>query len=185
MISVLIPTQDSERLLVPTLSALVSGSAEGLLREVILADGGSTDGTSKIADAAGCEFRVLPGDSQTRLRAAAKDARGPWLLLLDPASLLEEGWTREVAKFVGSAERAGQAGRAAAFRYAIDGYGFASRLKEFAGAAQCALTGRPRPEQGLLVSKRSYELAAGSIRRPVILRTRVIVLERAVLETDY
>jgi glycosyltransferase involved in cell wall biosynthesis len=175
MISVLIPTQDSERLLVPTLSALVPGSAEGLLREVILADGGSTDGTSKIADAAGCEFRVLPGDSQSRLRAAAKDARGPWLLLLEPASVLEEGWTREVAKFVESAERAGQADRAAAFRYAIDGYGFAPRLKEFAAAAQCALTGRPRAEQGLLVSKRRYESAAGNIGRPVILRTRVIV----------
>ena len=175
MISVLIPTYDSEHLLVPTLSALVPGSAEGLLREVILADGGSTDGTSKIADAAGCEFRALPGDSRSRVRAAAKDARGPWLLLLDPASVLEEGWTREIAKFVESAERAGQADRAATFRYAIDGYGLAPRLKEFAAAAQCALTGRPRPEQGLLVSKRRYESAAGNIRRPVILRTRVVV----------
>ena len=89
--------------------------------------------------------------------------------------MLEEGWTREVAKFVESAERAGQAGRVAAFRYAIDGYGFAPRLKEFAAAAQCALTGRPRAEQGLLVSKRHFESAAGNVRRPVILRTRVIV----------
>lgn len=175
MISVLIPTQDSERLLVPVLSTLVAGSAEGLLREVVLADGGSTDGTARIADAAGCEFRVLRGDAPERLREAARNVRGPWLLLLDPASVLEEGWTREVAKFVESAERAGQADRAAAFRYAIDGYGFAPRLKEFAAAAQCTVTGRPRPEQGLLVSKRRYESAAGIIRRPVILRTRVIV----------
>jgi glycosyltransferase involved in cell wall biosynthesis len=176
MITVLIATQNSEHQLVPTLSALVAGSAEGLLREVILADGGSTDGTAKIADAAGCEFRPLQGDAPARLRAAARNVRGSWLLLLDPASVLEEGWTREVAKFVESAGRAGEAdGRAAAFRYAIDGYGFAPRVKEFLAAAQCALTGRPRAEQGLLVLRRHFESAAGNIRRPVVLRTRVLL----------
>jgi len=176
MISVLIPTQDSERLLVPVLSALVAGSAEGLLREVVLADGGSTDDTARIADAAGCEFRVLPGDARERLRTAAGNARGSWLLLLDPASVLEEGWTREVAKYVESADRAGQAdGRAAAFSYAIDGYGIAPRAKEFAAAARMALSGRPRPEQGLLVSKRLYEAKGDNIRRPVVLRTRVLL----------
>jgi glycosyltransferase involved in cell wall biosynthesis len=176
MISVLIPTQDSERLLVPVLSALVAGSAEGLLREVVLVDGGSTDGTARIADAAGCEFRVLPGDTRERLRTAARNVRGPWLLLLDPASVLEEGWTREVAKFVEGVERAGQSeNRAAAFRYAIDGYGIAPRLHEFAAAAHMALSGRPRPEQGLLVSKRLYEAKGGNIRRPVVLRTRVLL----------
>ena len=176
MISVLIPNQDSERLLVPTLSALVPGSAEGLLREVILADGGSTDGTARIADAAGCEFRVLPGDARERLRAAARNVRGSWLLLLDPSSVLEEGWTREVAKFVESTERAGQADRrSAAFRFAIDGYGFAPRVREFAAAARMTLTGRPRAEQGLLVAKRLYESSGGKVGRPVVLRTCAIV----------
>jgi glycosyltransferase involved in cell wall biosynthesis len=174
MISVLIPTQDSERLLVPVLSALVAGSAEGLLREVVLADGGSTDGTAKIADAAGCEFRALPGSRDARLRTAAKNARGTWLLVLDPASVLEEGWTREVAKFVETAERAGPAARrAAAFRYAVDGYGLAPRLREIAVTARVALTGRPLPGQGLLLAKQSFE--AGGAGRPVILRTRAIL----------
>jgi glycosyltransferase involved in cell wall biosynthesis len=176
MISVLIPTQNSERFLVPTLSALVVGSAEGLLREVILADGGSTDGTARIADAAGCEFWVLPGGADERLRTAAGKARGPWLLLLDPASVLAEGWTREVAKFVENAERAGQADRrAAAFRYAIDGYGFAPRLREAAAALRLALTGRPRAEQGLLVSKRYYESRRGKIGRAIGMRTCAVV----------
>jgi glycosyltransferase involved in cell wall biosynthesis len=174
MISVLIPSQNSERVLVPTLSALVPGSAEGLLREVILADGGSADGTAKIADAAGCDFRKLEGGRDVRLSAAARNVRGTWLLLLDPASVLEEGWTREVAKFVETAERAGKAGRrAAAFRYAIDGYGVAQRLKEFAVASRVALTGRPLAAQGLLVERDLF--LSGSVGRPVILRTRVIL----------
>ena len=176
MISVLIPTHDSERHLVPTLSALVPGSAEGLLREVILADGGSTDGTAKIADAAGCEFRILPGDPRERLLAAAVNVRGSWLLLLDPGSVLEEGWTREVAKFVESVERAGQADFCAAvFRLAVDGYGFAPRLKELAVAARLALTGRPRSVQGFLVSKQLFAARGRKARRVVMLRTRVVV----------
>lgn len=176
MISVIIPTQNSERVLVPTLAALVPGSAEGLVREVTFADGGSADETAKIADAAGCEFRVLPGGQEARVRAAARTARGTWLLILDPASVLDEGWTREVAKFIESAERAGQAeSRAATFRLAFDGFGIAPRLKEFAAGARFALTRRPRADQGLLAAKRFYESSNGKIGRAVLLRTRVVV----------
>lgn len=176
MISVLIPTQNSERVLVPTLAALVPGSAEGLVREVVLADGGSTDGTAKIADAAGCEFRPLPGDRHARLLAAVRHARGSWLLILDPVSALEEGWTREAAKFIESTERAGHTERrAATFRLAIDDFGFAPRLKEFAVGTRLALLGRPRFDQGLLVAKRLYEKGSGKVGRVLPLRTRVIV----------
>lgn len=170
MISVLIPTLNSERVLVPALAALVPGAAEGLLREVVLADGGSSDGTEKIADAAGCEFRRGAADAGKRLGEAAAAARGDWLLILDPASVLEEGWTREVAKFVAGPEQ-----RAAAFRLAVDGYGLAPRLKEFATAAQCALTGRPRPQQGLLAAKRLFLERGGRPGRVVVLRTRIVL----------
>jgi glycosyltransferase involved in cell wall biosynthesis len=174
MISVLIPTENSERVLVQTLAALVPGSAAGLVREVVLVDGGSADGTAKIADAAGCEFRVMPGKRNERLLEAAGRARGNWLLILDPASTLEEGWTREVAKFIESSERTGDAEkRAATFRVAIDAYGLAPRLKELAANARLALVGRPRFEQGLLVARRFYQSSRGRVGRPVALRARV------------
>jgi glycosyltransferase involved in cell wall biosynthesis len=176
MISVLIPTKDSERTLVPTLSALVAGSAEGLVREVVLVDGGSTDGTAKIADAAGCEFRVVPGETDARLLAAAKRARGNWLLILDPASTLEEGWTREIAKFIESSERTGEAERrAATFRLSLEGYGLWPRLKELTADARLALGGRPRFEQGLLVARRFYQSSQGRVGRPVALRARIVL----------
>jgi glycosyltransferase involved in cell wall biosynthesis len=92
MITVVIPTLDSEQVLVPTLAALVRGSAEGLVREVVLADGGSQDETRKIADAAGCEFLRGPQDEGTRLKQAATIARSGWLLFLDPGAVLDEGW---------------------------------------------------------------------------------------------
>ena len=189
MISVIIPTQNSERVLVSTLAAVVPGSTAGLVREVILADGGSTDETAKIADAAGCEFLPGPEEEGARLRAAAASARGDWLLFLRPDGILDEGWTREVAAFLATVARAGESSeRAGAFKLAIDGFGWAPRIAEAAAAVRLALLGRPRPDQGLLISKQFYETLGGHTpgassqarllvgigrRRMVMLRTRV------------
>ena len=41
MLSVIVPTHESERILVRTLACLVPGATAGLIREVILADAGS------------------------------------------------------------------------------------------------------------------------------------------------
>lgn len=159
MISVVIPTLNSERVLVPVLASLVAGSAEGLLREVILADGGSTDETEKIAAVAGCNFQRTPHDLGARLRAAAQGARGNWLLFLDPTARLDEGWTRELRVFIERAERLGETEkRAATFKLVHDGFGLKPKL---AAAARLVLGGRPRAEQGLLISRRFYQILGG------------------------
>jgi glycosyltransferase involved in cell wall biosynthesis len=159
MITVVIPTHDSERLLVSTLSALVVGSAEGLLREVLLADAGSIDGTGTIADAAGCEIVTGPADEGSRLRAAAEAARGPWLMFLDCGAVLDETWTREVGAFVGSKGAAPD--RVGAFRIAFGSERTASRVREAAASWRFAFLGRPRPDQGLLIAKDFYRSLGG------------------------
>lgn len=191
MISVLIPTRNSERLLVPALSALVAGSAAGVVREVLLVDGGSTDGTGKIADAAGCVFVQGGPREGLRLKAAVAKARGTWLLFLDPGAVLEEGWPREVAGFMDTAERTGKAEqRAAVFSLAVDGFGSRARMRERLASLNQILLGTPKPEQGLLISKKLYDQTGGhedvndarrrflwrlGRRRTFKLRTRVIV----------
>jgi glycosyltransferase involved in cell wall biosynthesis len=189
MITVVIHTRNSEAVLVPTLSALVAGSAEGLVREVLLADAGSTDGTETIADAAGCGFLRPAGDLGERLRAAADAARGSWLFFLDPASVLEEGWTRETGKFLENSERAGRAERAATYRIASEEYGLAAKISEFAGALRFAITGRPLTGQGLLISRSFYNALGGnqpgensqSRLLGKIGRSRLVVLRSSVL----
>jgi glycosyltransferase involved in cell wall biosynthesis len=161
VITVIIPTLDNERALVPTLAALVSGSAAGLVREVILADGGSRDETERVAEIAGCHFLKGPHDAGARLRAAAHQARSPWLLFLDPAALLPEGWMRETRGFIETMERGGLAERrAATFRLDYAGFGMKPRLAAAAAAAR-HLIGRPRPEQGLLIARRFYDRLGG------------------------
>lgn len=162
MITVVIPTLNSERVLVPALASLVPGSAQGLLREVILADGGSTDETEKIADVAGCTFYKGSHDLGSRLRAAANGARGNWLMFLDPAAAIEEGWTRELRAFIEKAERLGQTEkRAATFKLAFEEFGWEPRIAQAAAATRRAFGFRPRAEQGLLISKNFYRAIGG------------------------
>jgi hypothetical protein len=164
MMSVVIPTLDSDRLLLTTLASLVPGSAAGLVREVLLADGGSRDAIDKNADVAGSELFRDAGDEAARLRACAGRARGAWLLFLDPGTVLEEGWTREIGVFIARPAQTGD--RAATFRVAIDAAGFSHRLVEIAAACRLALLGTPRSDQGLLIAKSLYQALGGHAAGP-------------------
>lgn len=162
MISVVIPTRESDSLLVPTLAALVPGAADGLVREVLLVQGGVAGDTAAIADAAGCEYLTGPDDIGERLRLGASAARGSWLMFLRPTGLLQEGWTREVRSFIDQAERSGGLERrAATFRLAFDGFGLRPRLRETKASLCQALTGRSCDEQGLLIHRRLYDQIGG------------------------
>jgi glycosyltransferase involved in cell wall biosynthesis len=121
MLSVVIATDNSERVLVPTLAALVPGAAAGVLREVIVADARSTDATATIADAAGCRFDATEAPLGARLHAAAASARAAWLLFLRPGAVPDTAWTEEIRRFIQHAELGGRVdARAAAFRLGGD-----------------------------------------------------------------
>src|SRR6201988_4073462 len=81
MLSVVIATHDSERLLVRTLAALVPGATAGLISEVLVADAGSRDDTVAVAEVAGCSFMVmhsaLPQRRQRGRRGCCSGGRGP------------------------------------------------------------------------------------------------------------
>jgi glycosyltransferase involved in cell wall biosynthesis len=99
MISVLIETKDDEEGLAKTLASLVSGAVEGLVREVIVCDLGSSDGTESVAEHAGCIF--LAG---TRCEEAVDGARSEWVLMLKPGARLAPGWVEAAREHVAAAE---------------------------------------------------------------------------------
>jgi|WetSurMetagenome_2_1015567.scaffolds.fasta_scaffold283360_1 glycosyltransferase involved in cell wall biosynthesis len=92
MISVIVPTLNHEAVLGRTLAPLVPAAVSGFVREVIVADGGSSDATLDIADDAGCGICRTEGDAEARVRAAAKGARADWLMLLPAGVQLLPGW---------------------------------------------------------------------------------------------
>jgi glycosyltransferase involved in cell wall biosynthesis len=158
MLSVIIPTRNSERALVPTLAALVPGATAGLIAEVLIADGGSKDDTAAVADVAGCNFFIADGVLAHRLKAAAARARMPWLMFLHPGTVLDTPWTGEVARFL---QLEMQRPQAAVFRRCTSRTG----PRELLLKVGATLGAPPRPEQGLLIARQLYDAIGGHSER--------------------
>jgi glycosyltransferase involved in cell wall biosynthesis len=157
MISVVIGTRDSEVTLASTLAALVPGAVAGLVREVIVADGGSTDATATVADIAGCRFFASAEPLGARLGVAAAMARADWILFLTPGSVPGSRWIDEVQRFLQEAHHDGPPMRAAVFRPRPS----RSRMTTALTLLATAVGALPRPERGLLIAKSHYNALGG------------------------
>jgi glycosyltransferase involved in cell wall biosynthesis len=134
MLSVLMETRNDEEWLAVTLASLVGGAVEGMVREVVVCDAGSTDRTRDVADHAGCRIMAEGG-----IAMGIAQARSDWLLLLEPGARLGDGWIEAIAAHIGKAAMAARFSRAKGSRAP-----FLSRVFS-----------RPRAlEQGLLISTR-------------------------------
>jgi glycosyltransferase involved in cell wall biosynthesis len=187
MISVVIPTQNAQETLTRCFDSLIGATVHGVVREVIVADGGSTDDTLFIADAAGAHVVQAGKSRSSQLAAGAKAARCDWILFLYPETALEPGWDVEAEAFM---ERVPlDRPRAAAFRFGLDDFDARSRRLEATVALRCWLFKLPYGNQGLLIPKRLYNRLGGhrdatmedldlvrriGARRLVMLRARAI-----------
>jgi len=159
MISVIVPTSNSAQLLPRCFESLIGGVVRGLVREVIVSDGGSSDETIAIADAAGAHILKGWRARGEQLRAGAEAAKGEWLLFLHPETSLEQGWDADADSFLQRATL--ERPLAAVFRFALDDFEARARRKEALVALRSALFGQPSGQQGLLISKRLYQKIGG------------------------
>ena len=160
MLSVVIPTHESERLLVPTLAALVSGAMTGLVSEVVVTDAGSDDATEQVADVAGCRFMRADGTLGARLKQAALSTRTPWLMFLRAGSVPEAGWITACESFMEKTS-ASDLPRAAVFRPPGAADLLRPGLSEVLALLRVVFGGGARPEQGLLIARRFYDTLGG------------------------
>lgn len=194
MISVVIPTLNSEAPLGETLAALVPAAVDGLVREVIVADGGSTDRTLAVADDAGARIVAAEAGRGAQLKAGAATARFPWLLFLDVGTSLAAGWEREVRLHIERAESGRRRGAAASFRLVLDADGAVVRMREKLASLRAHVLKLPHGDQGLLMPRTLYDAVGGFAALPVlehmdllrrIGRSRVVMLDaRAIVGRD-
>ncbi|MBV9262153.1 MAG: glycosyl transferase [Pseudolabrys sp.] len=161
MLTCIISSNESERVLVPTLAALVPGAVSGLVTEVIIADAGRNDAVRDVADVAGARFMTSSAALGPRLRDAAAAGRTPWLMFLRAGTVPDPSWVNAVETFVGEQPHKP---RAAAFRAQSAGLKVFLRLM------------RPRPEQGLLIARSHYDAIGGHRDRP---KTEIDLMRRA------
>lgn len=172
MLSVIIPTLESETMLGPTLAAVTDDEAPFAL-EVVVSDGGSADGTRALAEARGCRVVAGPPGRGRQLAAGAAASRGDWLLFLHADTVLERGWSEAVRRFVADPANAGRAGH---FRLALDDPSPAARRIERLAAWRCRALGLPYGDQGLLIGRGFHDALGGF--RPLPLMEDVELVRR-------
>ena len=100
-LSIIIPTFNAIPVLGPTLAALAQIEAVGLVKDVVISDGGSTDDTAAAARETGAIVVETQRGRGPQLQAGADAATGDWLLFLHADTVLAPGWADVVRAFRG------------------------------------------------------------------------------------
>ena len=162
-VSVVIPTLEAAARIGPCLGALTEGLMRGLIAELVLADGGSTDDIAGVADAAGARLVEAPRGRGQQLAAGARAARGAWLLFLHADTVLSPGWAEAAARHMAQAPD-----RAAYFRLALDSAHPMARVVAAWANLRARALHLPFGDQGLLVSRTLYDRVGGYPEIPLM-----------------
>jgi rSAM/selenodomain-associated transferase 2 len=130
----------------------------GSVAEIIIADGGSTDGTPDIAREHGALVIPAARGRGVQLRAAAEAATQPWLLALHADTKPGPGWQAAIADFIARPAVAAEAGY---FRFTLNDPAPEARRLEAMVAWRCRWLGLPYGDQGLLIGRDFYRALGG------------------------
>ena len=132
--------------------------------DVVVADGGSTDGTLAAAAAAGARGIAASRGRATQMNAGARAARGEWLLFLHADCRVPPLARRVLLAAVVDVPDL----EAAVFRFAIDLPRAWRRFIELGQTLRQALYGLPYGDQGLLVRRALFEGVGGFPELPLL-----------------
>ncbi|UWQ78020.1 TIGR04283 family arsenosugar biosynthesis glycosyltransferase [Leisingera sp. S132] len=162
-VSIVIPTLNAEAELPAALEHLMEGLAAGLIRELVISDGGSTDATRAIAEASGAEWISGAPSRGGQLRRGCAAAQGEWLLVLHADTRLEAGWSASVAQHLAEGQ-----GRPACFRLRFRARGLMPAWVARWANLRTRLFALPYGDQGLLIARDTYEAAGGYPDQPLM-----------------
>lgn len=151
-LSAIVPTLNAAATLASTLDSLQGAD------EIVVSDGGSSDGTIEIARRLGARVVNSLSGRGRQLVAGAAEAKGEWLLFLHADTVLDADWRMLVDRHISDTANHG---RAAAFRFALDdGSRSAKRLEQMV-AWRNKVFALPYGDQGLLIKRDFYESLGG------------------------
>lgn len=178
-LSIIIPALNAAADLPLSLESLMAGLEAGLIREVIVVDGGSTDATARIAGSAGARLVESQPGRARQLIAGAAAARGEWLLFLHADTVLSRDWPERAAAHMGT-----RPGMAASFTLKYRSDARAARWLEARANRRARWMGLPYGDQGLLISRSLYDGIGGYADVPLmedVMIVRALGKERLVI----
>ena len=92
-LSVVIPTLNAEQFLPLTLESLMEAVFAGVISDLVIADGGSTDATAQIAQEIGASFVLAQPSRGEQISAGLAKCKSDWVIILHADSCFNSGWT--------------------------------------------------------------------------------------------
>jgi rSAM/selenodomain-associated transferase 2/rSAM/selenodomain-associated transferase 1 len=151
-ISVVIPTLNEAENLAATLAA-TEGSSD---LEIIVVDGGSSDGTAELAKNFGVRLLATPAGRAKQANAGGLAARGEVLLFLHGDTRLPQGFERYVLDGIGKPGVV-----AGAFTLGIDGSEFGYRIIEMLANFRSRVLQMPYGDQGIFLQREVFRVLGG------------------------
>ncbi|OGG94630.1 MAG: hypothetical protein A2527_05445 [Candidatus Lambdaproteobacteria bacterium RIFOXYD2_FULL_50_16] len=158
MISVIIASLNDKNSLLACLPSILAEAPF----EVLIADGGSNDGTQEAVFGQASLISTLPGRGCQFNQAAAK-AQGEVLLFLHADSILPTGWSGEITRLMAEPKIL-----AGAFQFKTDFRSWWMPLLEFGVALRSKYFELPYGDQGLFLRRADFMRLGGYLEVPLM-----------------
>lgn len=169
-LSIIIPAYNAEANLPLCLSSLMPGLESGLIREVVLVDGGSEDQTCRTAEGTGATVLTSPTKGRAaQLRHGAEHARGDWFLFLHADTALSRDWAERTQAHI-----ADRPNKAATFTLAYRSDAPMAKTVARRANWRARTLGLPYGDQGLLISRKLYREVGGYPETPFMEDVQIV-----------
>jgi len=170
MLSIVIPVLNEGFRIEAILSRLQDADLDC---EILIADGGSDDGTMELLTRKGARVVSAPRGRGSQMAKGAERAIGNWLLFLHADTHPGPGWTTVIKRFMADPDNRF---RAAYFTFALDDPSPDARRIEKMVHWRCQTLGLPYGDQGFLISRDFYDRLDGY--QPIALMEDVEMVSR-------
>jgi rSAM/selenodomain-associated transferase 2 len=161
-ISIIIPTLNAAPSLPDTLARVMEGLNSGVVRELVISDGGSTDDVAALAGEVGATFVTGSAGRGGQLARGADAAQGDWLLFLHADTWLPDGWSDAALQHI-------QTGQGAlVFSLSFRCTGIMPKLTSAWANLRSRVFGLPYGDQALLISRALYTEIGGYPDQPLM-----------------
>lgn len=162
-ISIVMPTLNAASHLAGSTDALLEGVTDGVVSELVISDGGSTDETRDAARELGAVWVEGPPGRGGQLARGVAAAKSDWVLLLHADTWLGDGWPKAAA-----AHMRHHPDCAGWFRLKFRAEGVMPQVVASVANRRARTMGLPYGDQGLLISQKLLKSVGGVPELPLM-----------------